>query len=270
MRKIAALLMAVVLTLILAGCSPGPDPEPPESPETPDEPVSLEYQDVEDMDTLPQEVQRIIPFLKEHRGYYVFGPSEYETGEDTMIVVFAGEKPTGGYDLIIDTVEVENNTLQIVVEEVEPDPSDHVIQVLTYPTAAVLVSQEFNQYEVVNTENVSFEPISPDVIPEIKEGKGVYQGLQDSNSAEILVEDQPMALRFSEHFSAFDELLNFGDNVVFTYYENEHGQNILVDIDTAEKANMNHGVEGVFQGHIDSQSVEITIDGVPMAFVPVE
>ena len=271
MRKIASLLMVTALLFALTGCGTAPvEPDPPDSLEPPDEPaneqISFEYEVIEGVGELPRDIQSVIPLLKEQRGYYVFSSPEYDTDENIYIVVFAGEKPTGGYDLKIESLQMENDTLQVVVEETEPESSDHVIQVLTYPMSIAVVSQEFDRYQVVNTANDSIKPISPDAIPEIIEGEGVYQGLQDSNSLEVLVDGQPKALRFLEHHSAFDELLNFGDNVVFKYYQNEHEQNILVDIDTAERANMIRGVEGVFEGQIDSHSVEITIDGEPMAF----
>ncbi len=270
MKKIAAWLLVAFLTLMIAGCGPDPaDPEPPDSPEPPEE-VGVEYDKIDDLGELPQDVQNVMPFLKKERGYFVFSPEEYEELEKKVFAVFAGEKPTGGYELLIDSVEAEDGTLQVFIEEIEPGPDDHVTQALTYPLAALFLEGDWDEYQAVSTENESFEPISPDVIPEFKEAEGVYQGLQDSSSAEIIVDGEPMALRFMEYFSAFDELLNFGDDVFITYYVNEHEQNILVDIDTAERANMVRGVEGVFEGQIDSQSVEITVDGEPRAFVPAE
>ncbi len=271
MKRIVFLLLVTVLLFALTGCGPGPaDPEPPETPDPNDEPIEeevpFEYEVVEGVGALPEDIQNIIPVLKEQRGYYVFRSPEYDTGEEVFIVVFAGEKPTGGYDLRVESLQVENDTLQIIVEETEPKADEHVIQVLTYPMATVAISKSFDHYQVIDTKNDAIEPISPDAIPEIQEGAGVYQGLQDSNSLEILVEGQPKALRFLEHHSAFDELLNFGDNVVFKYYQNEHGQKILVDIDTAERAGMIRGAEGVFEGQMDSHTVEITINGEPMAF----
>ncbi len=231
MKKILRLVMAAALVLTLTGCGPGPEePDPPETQDPPDEPTPPTYQTVEDAEQLPGDIQVFIPALKEHRGYHVFGPAEYENGDDVVILIFAGEKPTGGYDFNVEDVEIRDDTLRIVVEEIEPREGDHVIQVLTYPMIAVQLDQEFQQYEVVNTEGVVLEPFPPGMMPDIREEAGIYQGLQDSSSLEILVNDQPMALRFLEHHSAFDDLLNFGDEVTFHYYQNEHGQNILVDI----------------------------------------
>lgn len=231
MKRILFFLAAALL-LASTGCAPGPEePAPPVNQDPPEEEILLEYQVFAEMESLPGDIPDLIPFLQGHRGYKVFSPEDYDNGEGAFILVFAGEKPTGGYDLAIDMVEAVNDRLRIVVAETEPQEGEHVIQVLTYPARAVQVSREFETYEVVTLDDKHLRPISSVLLPEIEEAAGIYQGLQDSSSLEILVEGQPMALRFLEHQATVEEEFEYEDAVVFRYYQNEHGQKILLKME---------------------------------------
>lgn len=67
---------------------------------------------------------------------------EYKTmGDYTYIKVQAGEMPTGGYDLVINGLyDLGKGKVFVEGELITPNPSDMVIQVLTYPSALIQVN----------------------------------------------------------------------------------------------------------------------------------
>ncbi|WP_096201625.1 protease complex subunit PrcB family protein [Bacillus sp. FJAT-45350] len=55
--------------------------------------------------------------------------------EDEEIKLSWGEKPTSGYDIQILDLEFEENNLSILYRLIEPNPDEHHLTVITYPTA---------------------------------------------------------------------------------------------------------------------------------------
>jgi hypothetical protein len=55
----------------------------------------------------------------------------------TYIILAAGERPTGGYEVkVVDVTETkEPREVHVKAKELKPGPGDFVIQVITYPTA---------------------------------------------------------------------------------------------------------------------------------------
>jgi hypothetical protein len=60
---------------------------------------------------------------------------------ESVIAVFAGQKPTGGYSVAVREIRQEGNDLVVLVEETRPGPGDIVTQALTHPWAMVTVAQ---------------------------------------------------------------------------------------------------------------------------------
>jgi Cu/Ag efflux protein CusF len=94
-------------------------------------------------------------------------------------------------------------------------------------------------------------------------GEGVWVGLIDSHSAEIEVGGMPRAFALSEDVDA--EELSEGTVVVFTYVE-EDNRPLILTIDVVEQVTVALTTEGIYNGQIDSHSVEIEVDGEPKAF----
>ena len=79
--------------------------------------------------------------------------------------------------------------------------------------------------------SASVPPYSPGS-EEIKylTGQGVYTGMIDPHSIEIMTDEGPLALQIQETVSVNFENMKPGVNVTFQYYTLEQGQNILVRI----------------------------------------
>lgn len=95
------------------------------------------------------------------------------------------------------------------------------------------------------------------------EATGIYNGGIDSNSVEIEVNGEALAFRLSEQLKEeLEGRLPTSNTVVnLTYFKNEHNQLILTALDWDEER-----VTGTFVGFIDSNSVEIEVNGEPKAF----
>ncbi len=276
MKKLLAIILATALVILLSA-SCGPPAE---------EITALEYEIIEDVDALPENVKEKVASLKKERGYFVFTPEDYADREKIYLLVSSGEKPTGGYAITVKSVSEEDAVLHVLVEETEPAADEYVIQVLTYPLVVLELNRVHETY-TINTAGESFNRIAaeetpadelgdtgdeaPEAAPELIEKEGVFTGIIDSNFMEIKVDGKAMSYMYTPDFSwIFAELLNTGDNVVFTYYENEWGQRVIEEIDTAERAAMVRGVSGILNGLIDSHSVEIEVDGSPRAYALAE
>lgn len=94
-------------------------------------------------------------------------------------------------------------------------------------------------------------------------GEGVWVGLIDSHSAEIEVGGVPRAFALSEDVDV--DTLNDGTAVVFTYVEEEN-RPLILTIEAVEQAIATLTAEGIYNGQIDSHSVEIEVGGETKAF----
>lgn len=64
---------------------------------------------------------------------------QVDFSRDSIVAVFAGEKPTGGYSIEILSAETSGSQIQersviaITVQHCQPEPGDFVTEALTYP-----------------------------------------------------------------------------------------------------------------------------------------
>ena len=73
------------------------------------------------------------------------------TVEDGKITLDWGEKPTGGYKITIEDLQVVDNTLVVDYSLVSPAPDDIVTQAITYPEdSADLPEDDFEDVELIN------------------------------------------------------------------------------------------------------------------------
>jgi hypothetical protein len=134
------------------------------------------YEIIEDPDTLPKKIAETLEHLKRQRGYFVFNPKDYVTGNDLYVLISAGEKPTGGYSINVDSLTLQNNTLKVVVKEQEPAAEDGVIQVITYPLVVVKMYDLIEGIYVIDEDNKEFKEITTENLPSVSKSRGFYIG----------------------------------------------------------------------------------------------
>jgi hypothetical protein len=59
----------------------------------------------------------------------------------TLVGIFLGQRPSGGYGVAIKNIKKAKNELQVSIEERKPKPTDMVILMITYPYALVTVEK---------------------------------------------------------------------------------------------------------------------------------
>ena len=92
------------------------------------------------------------------RGYYI-DVLEQE-GSPYYIVICAGEKNTGGYDIEIVSVDCQDGKLTITVKETSPAPGDMVTQAFEYPCCILELDKMPAALNIVNTDGVAFNDIN--------------------------------------------------------------------------------------------------------------
>jgi hypothetical protein len=60
--------------------------------------------------------------------------------DSTLVSIFAGRKPTGGYSVVVKGVDRRDGTCTVRYRVEEPAPDAIVTQALTYPAATVRIS----------------------------------------------------------------------------------------------------------------------------------
>lgn len=161
--------------------------------------------EVVDASTLPEEIAEEIDTLKLQRGY------EYWAQEDGsfLILVSAGEKMTGGYEIAVEAIEDNEGKTIISVKETEPS-GDMNAEMITYPYVVVKASGITDNFIVSDQNQAAYDRISgkdgqtaadadqnlrydPRIIDYSKPIEGIYQGLTDDQTIEMLVGDVQVA-----------------------------------------------------------------------------
>jgi len=69
------------------------------------------------------------------------------SGRDVMIAVHRGLCPTGGYAVVVESVELVGCVLKVRVRHAEPSPADFVTLIPTYPSDTVIVSRHYFSFQ---------------------------------------------------------------------------------------------------------------------------
>lgn len=90
--------------------------------------------------TYPHFVKQKLAKIKDKGGVLSCSDKQY-----TYILLAAGERPTGGYDIHIVSADIVTNNdqphIQVIAKEKRPAPTAVVTQALTYPTSVYRISR---------------------------------------------------------------------------------------------------------------------------------
>lgn len=256
MKKYIISILFLALILSFAGCN---------NPTTSNQIEGLELVEVENISTLTEEIQTQTNEIAKERGYYLL-----HNGNDALLVISLGQKPTAGFDIINQKVIIEDGKTTITFEEIEP--KEVAAEVITYPfkvyklngniddEAKLVVKNHagelFNLINLTKEDNLSYE-------------EGRYVGQIDGHSIEIIVDNQPKAFEIGEIDQLFSSLnLSDGQPIEIAYEKNENDQLILKDIriiNNSEPLLILTG-EAKYIGQIDPHSIELEIDSSIKAF----
>ncbi|BES65033.1 hypothetical protein SANA_14720 [Gottschalkiaceae bacterium SANA] len=144
MKKKSIMGFALLVLLLVTGCSNGEKTEPSPLTTMPTKTELSESDGVEmervDPKNLSAQAQKDLEDRKGSEGAYVFT----DNGKN-YLVAFAGERNTGGYGIEIIEILQSESELVVSAETSEPGPDMMTIQALTYPMDLV---------ELINVENL--------------------------------------------------------------------------------------------------------------------
>lgn len=168
------------------------------------------------------------------RNYRVEGVHALAYGTDRYLIVSAGEKPTGGYQVMVQNIRATKNKIEVHARLVIPSQEALVTQALTYPHQLIrLKNSAKDKRSIVLTWTEDVQEMS-----HVQTGTGRYVGRIDVNSVEIELPGLPKtnafrAFRLNDRLrEGLDSLgINTGDRVRFKYVYNQYGQPVLQDIE---------------------------------------
>lgn len=264
---IVVLIIAVVFSLLLAGCktdetqntpSPSSTPgSPSQSPSSVPHPgITVNYIKFEkiDVDALDEEHIKLINDYSLSRGY------TYWVDADGTYTVFIGlgERSTAGYGIKVLSVEDNEGNTNILVEETKPGKDEMVAQVITYPYVIVQMKGITNNFNISDTEGRSFEILYGGIFEKHKV-ICTYEGLIDGTSIETTLDGQPAFFRNDKMASKVDGL-DEGILVTIVYSINNEEQKILESIvPVMEDDSKTIKASGIYQGLIDGNSLEVLV-----------
>jgi len=146
MKKVQVfVVMLVVMILLVAGCA---------QEGVPVEPVNDQEEEAILPDQLPEEIETWIEDSKDQ-----FAAQTYELEGILYLLVTYGEKPTGGFDVEITNIVVQDEKVEVTVEFTEPGEDDMVTQALTYPYDLAMLEDPGLPVEFIATGAESAVPV---------------------------------------------------------------------------------------------------------------
>lgn len=133
MKKNIIVMGIFLLVVALAGCAVAKDLTPKENVQLNEEKINFERVNYEGLNS---EIKATIDGKKMHKGHTVIKDKE---SDYYYLVVFAGEKNTGGYGIEITEVVNEKGETNVMVKETSPAEGMMTIQVLTYPLDVIKI-----------------------------------------------------------------------------------------------------------------------------------
>lgn len=99
-------------------------------------------------------IKSMIDNMKEKRGFI-----EYANDGKHYIIIFSGQKSTGGFSIDVLEAYDKGESAYIVIKESGPGPKDQVTQALTYPTIVVKVTKAFKNIDVSTDSGEKFQQL---------------------------------------------------------------------------------------------------------------
>ncbi len=263
-RIIIFLLCIALVPVMIVGCK---EDEKVDNNEVKLAELQFEYVDISSIEneSLKDWVQQ---------NYKTEGVFAYANDSHKYVLLGAGAQNTGGYFVEITSVIGRENDIVINGVLITPNKDDDVTTAITYPYTCIKIvddgrnvvigsfdKQEKTKKVSSGTENNSNNEQNNEEVPI----KGIYVGQGDSNSVEIIVNDEARAYRLSNEVKPIIEngVIKDGDVILFTYEENEYGQLIIKTIETLDKMQV---TKGIYVGQIDGNSVEIIVNDEARAY----
>jgi len=201
---------------------------------------------------LDLELQSTINELKMEKGYKLI---KDESSEYYYLAVFAGEKPSAGYDVKISRVIDNEGVTDVIVQDIAPDKDMMVAEVLTYPMDIIKLTGVTDNINLNFISKDKEEKMETDKLPSEDPNASVsdsdsqsstlletqtimaeYVGQIDNNSIEVKIENSVRALRLNG--IAKEQLtklkLEKGDIIMLEVFKNDDDQETVYSMEKRE------------------------------------
>lgn len=197
------------------------------------------------------------------------------------VLICAGEMPTAGYTVNITDAVRENGTIVFYAKLISPDAKQMTAQVLTYPHILFRINEkeEITIRAELDMGGVTWiKPANPEEFADLQ---GIFIGLADNNFIEIKLDKnidlpgdtQPVVFKLTDAVKGYFDKdsaeykgINDNDPVRFDCTKTADGQWEISKIEKLSNGIKEGSVSGEYVGQIDSNSVEIKINGIPGTF----
>ncbi len=163
------------------------------------------------------------------------GLSSFDFKEHKYILIGAGERPTGGYSVEVTSVVGKEDSILVDAKVNAPKADEMVTDAITYPSALIRISKDSRNVELGELLVDAEENIKKEDSTNTIEETGIFVGLADSNSCEIIVDDEATPFRLSEEVKEAASKIEMDQKVKFSYYLNEYEQMVIVEIEIIEE-----------------------------------
>ncbi len=109
--------------------------------------------DYQILKTVPEEMQSTFEMYKKSRGYLF-------DEEQKVLIVFMGERSTGGYSIMLREIEAEGGVFRVITNEKSPGPNDIVTQAFTWPALILQLEESFQEFEIRDSDGQPYEPVT--------------------------------------------------------------------------------------------------------------
>lgn len=167
MKRFAGFILVALLTISLVGCGVKAKPLYEQAPsgsgasdsKITDTPKGITVNKINfteiKQENASEEVKQLIEENKINRGYHFLMDG---SGEITLIV-FAGEKKSGGFDIKVQSIEDNEGKAVVVVKETAPAKDAFVTMQITYPSTIIKFKGTTTNFVVSDTEGKEFKPV---------------------------------------------------------------------------------------------------------------
>lgn len=103
--------------------------------------------------TVPPELQSRLDPYKSSRGYLYLD-------QDNLLVIFMGQRSTGGYSMELLSIQPAGQALVIRILEKSPKPGDPVTQALTYPLLILRLEERFPSFQIFDSNGTPYRELT--------------------------------------------------------------------------------------------------------------
>lgn len=107
---------------------------------------------------IPEKIQNMITNLKTNKGFIQY--YDESTGY-RYIAIMRGQMPTGGYSIVVKSVEDIEGRTNVVIKEIDPAPGTLVPQMVTYPTIIIKAQGITDNVTLQNLSGVKYAELAP-------------------------------------------------------------------------------------------------------------